>query len=224
MAMTIALAVVDDEPLWLDLLRVALTTGGMHVSAVFADPQEALAGWPEAVRVAVLDVELGPGRIDGFALAKELREAHPSLGIVFLTSVVDPWMIDAAAASAIAGTSYLVKRSVADVEQLCQVVRATAAGQVVVDPAVLDAVRGEGPVHGLSPLQTRIVRLMATGWSNAQIAEELGLSVKTVEANITRISRTFGVENDRNVRVGCVIRYLAAAIPGAHRVVTQSNG
>lgn len=219
--MPIPLGIVDDEPLWLDLLRVALSTGGLHVSAAYSSPDDALARWPGEVKVAILDVELGPGRMHGFALARELRARDPELGVVFLTSVVDPWMIDAAASSAVAGTSYLVKRGVSDVEQLCQVVRATAAGQVVVDPTVLEAIRGDGPVPGLSPLQTRIVRLMATGWSNAQIAEELGLAVKTVEGNITRISRIFNVDDDRNVRVGCVTRYLAAAVSGPHGVIAR---
>lgn len=219
----VTLGVVDDEPLWLDLLRVALTSGGMHVAAAFTDPVVALEQWPSTVNVALLDVELGAGSMTGFALARELRAMRPGQGVVFLTSVADPWMIDEAASSAVAGTSYLLKRGVSDLEQLQQVVRVAARGGIVVDPGILDAIRGNGPVHGLTPLQGRLLRLLATGRSNAQIAEDLGIALKTVEGNITKIARELGVRDDENVRVGCVTRYLAMAVQGPHSAIPRTT-
>lgn len=204
------LAIVDDEPLWLDLLRVALTTGQLHVAAAFTDAHTALANWPH-VEVALIDVELGAKQPHGFTLARELRARHPGLAIVFLTSVADPWMIDHAAAAAMAGTSYLLKRGVGDLMSLQNAVLAAARGEVSVDPEILDVMRGNGPVPGLTPVQCRMLRLLALGRSNAQISAELGVAQKTVEANITRISRVLGVPEHENVRVGCVTRYLAAA-------------
>lgn len=214
----ITLAVVDDETLWLDLLRVALTSGDMHVSAAFSDPDVALAEWPR-VNVALLDVELGPERMHGFELAKRLRARDPGLAVVFLTSVADPWMIDHAAASAVAGTSYLLKRGVGNLAVLQHAVRAASRGELMMDPEILDVMRDSGPVPGLTPLQGRLLRLMATGSTNAQIATELGIAQKTVEGNITKISRILGVGDDENVRVGCVRRYLSAAASGPHRAV-----
>ena len=217
----VALTIVDDEPLWLDLLRVALSADGMEVAATFADAESALTQWPPTTTVALLDIELGAGRMHGFELARRLRARHPALGIVFLTSVADPWMLDEAAASAIAGTSYLLKRGVSDLEHLRSAIHAAAAGELVIDEGILDAVRANGPVPGLTPVQGRILRLLAMGRSNAQIAQEVGISVKTVEANVTRIARTIGVEGVRNVRVACVTHYLAAAAPGPHDAVTR---
>jgi DNA-binding NarL/FixJ family response regulator len=217
--MGLRLAIVDDEPLWLDLLRLALTNAGHEVVGAYSSSAEALRAWPAEVSQALIDVELGRASMHGFELARTLRSMRPTLTVVFLTSVVDPWMIDAAAGSAVAGTSYLLKRGVADVAQLDRVLRATAAGEVIVDPQVLRALGSGGPADGLSPLQLRVVRLMATGWSNAQIAEELGLSVKTVESNITRIAKALDIDHERNVRVECVTRYLAYAAAGPHRVV-----
>ena len=198
------LVVIDDEPLWLDLLRRALESTGFEVAAVFTSGQAAIDHWPDGASLALVDVELGAGGPHGFEVVRRLRKDRPELKVVFLTSVVDPWMIDAAAGSTVAGTSYLLKGGVADVRQLERVLNATCAGELIVDSHVLQAMRGDGPISGLTPAQARVMRLVATGWSNAQIAEELGMSVKTVEATVTRIARQFGVESDRNVRVACV--------------------
>lgn len=202
--------IVDDEPLWLDLLRVALEHGGVQVAAAFTDAQAAIEQWPGHVHVAILDVDLG-GDTSGFRLARTLRAQHPGLPVVFLTSVADPWIVDEAAASVIAGTSYLLKRSVSNVGELCAAIHATIDGEIVAAPEVVNALHGEGPMPGLTPTQGRILRLMALGRTNQQIAAELGIAVKTVEGNITRIARVLGVPVDQNLRVGCVTRYLATA-------------
>lgn len=214
------LAVVDDEVLWLDLLSVGLTTHGIDVVASYSDPVSALDSWPADVDVALLDVDLGTD-LTGFRLARSLRSRSAALPIVFLTSVADPWMVDEAAATAIAGTSYVLKRSVGDLASLCQVIRDTAAGEIIIADEMLSAMHGEGPVPGLTPAQSRILRLMTMGYSNAHIAETLGLALKTVEANITRISRALGVTPQENVRVGCVTRYLSFAAQGSHRTVQR---
>lgn len=220
----VTLAIVDDEPLWLDLLRVALTSGGMHVAAAFEDPQQAVNEWPRGATVALIDIELGVGRMNGFALARELRARHRGIAVVFLTSVADPWMVDEAASSAIAGTSYLLKRGVGNLANLQRAVRLAADGQITLDQGMVEAIRGSGPMPGLTPVQVRILRLLAMGHSNAQISEEISLSVKAVESNISRIARALNVNEDQNLRVGCVTRYLAAAAPGPHGVVAEPHG
>jgi DNA-binding NarL/FixJ family response regulator len=213
----VRLIVVDDEPLWLDLLRVALTSADVHVAAAYTDPQEALDQWSPGIDVALIDVELGRDTMNGFELARRLRARTSPLGVVFLTSVADPWMVDDAASTALAGTSYLLKRGVSDLAELQRAVQVASTGGIVMDPDIHDAIRGNGPLPGLTPLQGRMLRLMAAGRSNAQISMELGVALKTVESNITRISRTLGVGDSENVRVGCVTRYLAAASHGPHR-------
>lgn len=218
----ITLAIVDDESLWLDLLRVALTSSDMHVSAAYSDPAVALAEWPR-VDVALLDVELGPDRMHGFELARQLRQRDPRLAVVFLTSVADPWMIDHTAASAVAGTSYLLKSGVGNLAMLQHAVFAAARGEIMMDAGILDAIRDNGPVAGLTPLQGRLLRLLATGSTNQQIAIELGVAQKTVEANITKVARILEVGDDENVRVGCVTRYLAAAADGPHRAMRHGT-
>lgn len=219
--MSVPIAVVDDESLWLDLIARAMKGTDFEVVAAFTSGQAAIDTWPPEACLGLIDVELGQVGINGFDVARALRAKFPRLAIVFLTSVIDPWMVDQAAGAVASGTSYVLKGSVADVEELGKVLRATLDGQVVVDPRVLKSMSGDGPVEGLTPTQIRVMRLVATGWSNHQIADELNLSVKTVEATITRIARLFGVDSDRNVRVACVTRYLALAASGAHGAVVR---
>lgn len=211
----IAIGIVDDEPLWLDLLSVALAGDGLEVVAAFTEPAAALRDWPGSADVALLDVDLGAS-MSGFDVARELRRRIPGLPVIFLTSVADPWIVDDAAASAIAGTSYLLKRQVSDRAALRDAIVKTTAGQVLVAEEILDTLHGSGPLPGLNPVQGRVLRLMAAGRSNAQIAGELGIAIKTVEGNITRIARALGVPPEENLRVGCVTRYLAVASPGPY--------
>ena len=219
--MTVTLAIVDDDGLWLDLLEVALSKAQMEVIASFRSASAATASWPSEADVALIDVDLGPESVSGFELARQLRSRWRGLGVVFLTSVLDPWLFDAAAASALAGTSYLLKGSVASLETLTALIRAAARGDVTVDPAIAEAVNGGGPLPGLNAVQVRILRLMAIGKTNSEIAADLRISLKTVEANITKTARILGVSGGSNVRVGCVTHYLSAAVAGAHGAVRR---
>jgi DNA-binding NarL/FixJ family response regulator len=216
---TLTLAIVDDDALWIDLLRLSLERTEVDVVATFSSATRALDAWPSSIDVALIDVDLGSDSMSGFELARRLRDSDGGIAVVFLTSVLDPWLIDEAAASAIAGTSYLLKGSVGSVDQLRKVIQAAARGDVVVDDAIAESLSGGGAVPGLNALQMRILRAMATGRSNAEIAADLDIAVKTVEANITKMARHLDVPEGRNVRIGCVTHYLAHAVSGAHGAV-----
>ena len=76
-------------------------------------------------------------------------------------------------------------------------VRAAARGHVPIDPrvagALLPSTGGTGAVDGLSPRETEVLRLVAQGLANKQIARALGITERTVKAHLGRVFREIGV-------------------------------
>jgi DNA-binding NarL/FixJ family response regulator len=85
---------------------------------------------------------------------------------------------------------YLVKDRVQDPDRLVDALRRVVAGEVVIDPDVIQRVmlrqRVVDPPHRLTPGERQVLALMAEGRSNAAIAGTLNYSVKTVEKRVTR--------------------------------------
>jgi two-component system response regulator NreC len=133
------------------------------------------------VDLVLLDIEMpGMGGLEG---AEQLRARHPRLGILVLSMHGEADDVRRAFA---AGASGYVLKTAAD-EQLVQAVRAVAAGERYLHPA-LGAVLAQpdgprGPVDDLSPREREVLRLLALGYTNQEIAEMLVVSVRTVESH-----------------------------------------
>jgi two-component system, NarL family, response regulator NreC len=140
-------------------------------------------------RVLVLDVNLP----DGLAVdaIPELRERSPETGIVLLTMERDLTLAQRALDAGASG--YLFKDS-AHLE-LIEAVRAAAAGEQHLAPAVAAGLKGEGAEERplLSPRETDVLRLMALGHTNREIGEQLSLSVRTVETHRAHIQQKLGL-------------------------------
>ncbi len=131
--------------------------------------------------LVLLDIEM-PG-MGGLAGTEQLRSRHPGLGIVVLSMHGEADDVRRAFA---AGASGYVLKTAAD-EQLVQAVRAVAAGDRYLHPA-LGAVLAQpdvprGPVDTLSPREREVLRLLALGYTNQEIAGMLVVSVRTVESH-----------------------------------------
>jgi two-component system, NarL family, response regulator NreC len=142
-------------------------------------------------RVLVLDVNLP----DGLAVdaVPQLREEAPETAIVLLTMERDLTLARRALDAGAAG--YLFKDS-AHLE-LIEAVRAAAAGEQHLAPAVAAGLRNEKeserPV--LSPRETEVLKLMALGHTNREIAEQLDLSVRTVETHRAHVQQKLGLSS-----------------------------
>jgi two-component system, NarL family, response regulator NreC len=145
----------------------------------------------KAPRVLVLDVNLP----DGLAVdaLPELREEAPETAIVLLTMERDLTLARRALDAGAAG--YLFKDS-AHLE-LIEAVRAAAAGEQHLAPAVAAGLKNEKeeerPV--LSPRETEVLKLMALGHTNREIAEQLDLSVRTVETHRAHVQQKLGLSS-----------------------------
>ena len=97
-------ALVEDEALFRDLLRVSLAQhDGLQVVGVFADPDSALREIPTLhVDVAILDIDLA-SPMTGVELGVRLRRALPDLGIMLLSNHADPQLLSSLPSDVVAG-------------------------------------------------------------------------------------------------------------------------
>ncbi|MEO2087900.1 MAG: response regulator transcription factor [Gemmataceae bacterium] len=154
--------------------------------------------------VAVVDVSM-PG-LGGGEVTEGIARDYPRVRVVALTAHEESGYVRRLLAAGAAG--YVLKRSAAD--ELVRAVRAVAAGEGYLDPGVaggvVERLRDAPPpaTAELSERETEVVRLIAHGYSNKEIAAKLGLSVKTVETYKTRSLEKLGLRS----RVD-IVRYAA---------------
>jgi DNA-binding NarL/FixJ family response regulator len=210
----IRVVLVEDEPLYRDLLRAVLAQQWrLDVVGTFPDGPSALAAVP-ALRpdVALLDIEL-PGRPDGIQLGLALRRQLPALGIVVLSNHADVRFAAALPREVISGWSYLLKKSVGDVGALSRAIEGAAEGVVVLDPHLVESLRPRAGslLERLTPRQREILGLLAQGLTNAGIAERLVLAEKSVENHLTVLYEQLGIDRREETvhpRVQAVLLYL----------------
>jgi DNA-binding NarL/FixJ family response regulator len=204
------IVVVENESLLRDLIARSLETAGFDVStaANAADAKRAVkATDPD---ICVVDIELGPGP-NGFDLADYLAREAPDVGVVFLTNLPDPRFADRDTKTVTQNQAYLRKSQLVDSKELIEAINAVLK-EVDVDQYRHDQNQTR-PLAGLSRRQISVLKLVAEGHSNNQIAEERGTTVRAVEGMVSRIFTALGVDAQGvgNARVEATRIYLSAA-------------
>jgi two-component system response regulator NreC len=190
----VTVVLVDDHAVVRGALK-ALLEGQDDIEVVgeasdIASGREAVA--ERQPRVLVLDINLP----DGFAVdaVPDLRRESPQTEIVLLTMERD---LSLARQALDAGASgYLFKDS-AHLE-LIEAVRAAAAGERHLAPSVANGLKKEVDAEErppLSPRETEVLKLMALGYTNREIGEQLDLSVRTVETHRGHIQQKLGLSS-----------------------------
>jgi DNA-binding NarL/FixJ family response regulator len=200
--------VVEDEALLRDLIAQSLERSGFHVTtaANAADAKRVcLAADPDAV---VLDVELGPGP-NGFDFAHSLAKSNPDIGIVFLTNLPDSRFGGYDPKALPKGVAYLRKSALIDSNEL------NDALDAVLRDASTKKLRHDlhidRPLSNMSARQISVLSLIAKGYSNAQIAEERGTTVRAVEGIVSRVFQALNIDPqaEGNARVEAARTYFS---------------
>ncbi len=147
--------------------------------------------------------------MDGITAIGILRRELPDTEIIALTSVLeDEKVIGAVRAGAI---GYLLKDTQAD--ELCRAIKAAAAGQVQLSPQaaarLMREVKAPESPETLTERETEVLRLLAKGQSNKEIAQTLTIGEKTVKTHVSNILAKLGVPSRTQaalyaVRIGLV--------------------
>jgi DNA-binding NarL/FixJ family response regulator len=199
----IRVVLADDQVLIRRAIRSLLESdGGIEVVAEAGDGQEALA----AARrhrpdVVVMDVRMP--RLNGIDATRLVREQHPEVAVIVLTTFdMDRYVFQAVRAGA---AGFFLKDG--DAEPLLEGIRVAAAGEAVMDPGALRRLLAEfartaepapDAVRSLAALTDRerdVLRAMAAGMTNAEIAGHLVVAPATVKTHVGSILAKLGVRD-----------------------------
>jgi two-component system response regulator NreC len=183
---TIVLA--DDHAVVRSALRMLLEAEpGFEVVAEAGDAEGA-ARYVRGHKPSVLVLDLNmPGR-SSLEMIPAIKEASPKTQIVVLTMQAETAFARQALQAGVVG--YVLKEAADD--ELVQAVRSASAGETYLQPALGARLATEpeaGAEDDLSERETEVLRLIALGYTNAEIAEQLFLSVRTVESHRAHIQQ-----------------------------------
>ena len=211
---------VDDQRVVREGLAMLLgLLPDVEVVGTASDGAEAL-DLAEQLRPDVILMDLRMPRVDGVEATRRLRASHPEVKVVVLTTYADDRsVLDALRAGAL---GYLTKDAGAD--EIRQALLRVTSGQASVDPAVqmhlveAIATTTNGPTpepstrsatelpDGLTPREAEVLKLIAAGLSNAEIAERLFVSEATVKSHVNHLFPKIGAR-DRAQAVGYAYRH-----------------
>jgi NarL family two-component system response regulator LiaR len=191
----IRVLIADDHKVVRQGLRFLLSSEpGIEVAGEAADGVAALDAIRD-VRPDVVLLDLFMPRLDGLAVLAAMREQRLTAAVLVLTSSADDQhLVQAIKAGAL---SYLPKT--AGVDQVVDAVRAAARGESVLQPAATARLLRElrhaaaDPLGQLTPRETDVLKGLAQGRSNREIAKALSVSEETVKSHVSSILAKLGL-------------------------------
>jgi DNA-binding NarL/FixJ family response regulator len=204
------LLIVEDEPLVRGLLTTVLEADGFELRSAANAAEARKTSETFSPDVAILDIELGEGP-SGIDLAHILRMKFPKIGLVFLTHIPEPRVIGIENRKIPKNAAYLRKDSLADSGVLRQAIEAVAKDRVIKN--FRDDKTKEHKLTNVSRSQLDVLRMVAMGLSNHEIAAQRGTTVRAVEHLVKRAFIAAGVETDSpgNTRVAAARRFISVA-------------
>ncbi|MGA2926074.1 MAG: response regulator transcription factor [Solirubrobacteraceae bacterium] len=208
-----SVVVLDEDELFRSGLVALLQERGIRVLSEACSASDAVAQASEQ-RPDVVLIDLSVDGMSGIAATRQLTSASPPVRVVVLTAVAtDQHVIDALLAGA---SGYLLKD--APIEQIIEGIVAAVRGESMLSPRIAGRLvaRLREPARGASALpaaefterQLEVLRLVARGISNQEIAKALFLSEHTVKNHVSTILVKLGADN----RIQAAVRAVRARI------------
>ena len=211
--MSVRVMLTDDQRVVREGLALVLgLLPDVELVGVASDGLEAVSLVPE-VRPQVVLMDLRMPRMDGVEATRRIRDQHPEVQVIVLTTYADDESVFAALRAGARG--YLTKDAGAD--EIAGAIARVAAGQAMLDASVqarlldhLDDAPSEDPAPELGELLTtreiEVLTLIARGFSNGEIADRLVVSEATVKTHVNRLFAKTGVR-DRAQAVAYAYRH-----------------
>ena len=199
---TVRVVLADDEAMVRAGLRLLIEgEPDLDVGGEAADGEDAVRV-ARSARPDVVLMDVRMPRMNGLDAARTVLAEVPGTRVLVLTTFDEDAVVDEALRRGVAG--FLLKSS--PPEEMLDAVRRAAAGQGVIDPAVVPGVisrLGSAPAPRprapelalLTPRETDVLRLVARGYSNAEVAAELYLGETTVKTHLGRVLDKLGLRD-----------------------------
>lgn len=198
--MTIRVLIVDDHTIVRTGLR-ALINGeaGMDLVGEATCGEEALK-MAQDLRPDVMVLDLNLPDLDGIQVTRLLKSEQPNIRVLILTVHEDEALLREAIRAGASG--YIIKHA-AEAE-LISAIHSVEIGDIYVHPKMIRALLAEpdlpkttiaSPAEILTPREMDVLRLIVQGYTNRQVAEELSLSVRTVEGHRGNLTEKLGLHS-----------------------------
>lgn len=195
----ITVLIADDHPIFRHGLRQIIETDGqIRIVDEAENGAEALKKIGELKpQVAVLDVNMP--QPDGLEVAKHLREGNLSTSVILLTMYKEDRFFNAALDAGVKG--YVLKDSA--ISEITLAIRAVARGENFISPTLSTLLMKRlsradkpqnNPLDSLTASERRVLKLVSEAKSNKQIADELFISIRTVENHRSNICAKLNLE------------------------------
>ncbi len=205
------LAFLDGEP---DIDVLGQASGGREALELLAS----LDNEGRRPDVIVMDLQMAP--VDGIESTRQVRALYEDIEVVALTSFAEQERVHAALEAGASG--YLLKDS--DADDVAAAVRAAHRGELQLDPGIarrlMSSLRqrpGDDPTSGLTSRELDVLRLVAAGKPNKQIATELAISERTARTHVSRILRKLRLSSRTQAALWAVREGLVEVKPGPQR-------
>jgi DNA-binding NarL/FixJ family response regulator len=192
----IRVVIAEDSYLIREVLTTALNESDeVELVAICSNGKElrtAVENWhPDVV---MTDIRMPPSRTDeGIRVAADLRESAPDTGVVVLSQYAEPSYALALLEKGTGGRAYLLKERISNKHDLIGAIQAVAHGGSVIDPRIVEVLieartrAAHSRLSQLTPRERELLAEIATGKSNAAIADSLVLTKRAVEKHINSI-------------------------------------
>jgi DNA-binding NarL/FixJ family response regulator len=212
-------ALADDATVLREGLARVLADAGIEVAAQVGTAEELLTAIDQLdPDIAIVDIRMPPTWSDeGLAVAEEIHRRFPRVGVLVLSQYVEAAYALKLLDNSSSRRGYLLKERVLDIHDLVDALERIAAGETVVDAALVSRLinrRHENtPIEQLTRREREVLALMAEGLTDRGIAERLFLTPNTVETHIRHIIAKLNLPATAadNRRVKAVLVYLEQA-------------
>ncbi|CAB4904902.1 unannotated protein [freshwater metagenome] len=199
------LLLVEDELLTRRLLTSELEAWGFEIEcadSVVEAKKQVKRFDPD---IAVIDIGL-KGHLNGLHFGQFLSIQHPDIAQIFLSALDLSTDTMGQGLGLPAGAGFANKHVIGETELLVEVIDQVVRGKKV---AMQEAGSVLSPLEGLGKKGHRVMELVASGFSNQYIADQLGVTQKTVEYYVDQGYKALGVDTSahRNARVDAALRY-----------------
>ncbi|MCW6653123.1 response regulator transcription factor [Aerococcaceae bacterium NML191292] len=186
----IKVLLVDDH----EMVRLGVSSYLMIQSdiEVIAEAENGLVGYHKALelRPDIILMDLVMEVMDGIEATRKIMTEWPEAKIIIVTSFLDDEKVYPAIEAG--ASSYLLKTSSA--QEIAQAIRSTYAGEQILEPAVTSKIlernyqQSQPQLHDdLTTREREVLNLIAKGYSNQEIADELFITLKTVKTHVSNI-------------------------------------